>query len=167
VTADDPRYSEWSNRKPSKRKKLQEKILSAPGTYVRERAQHVAEGAAAAAVGRTGKALAPAALAGARALAPYALPLAAAAGTVAAAVVAWREIARQERILAGDRINQISRQFVATQQEVMRQYRVSSWAQVPSDVRNKLLNGYKAAIADVQVYHAGSLQPSKQIPYGR
>lgn len=174
VTADDPRYDAWSNRKPSKRKKLQEKILAAPGKYAAERAQHIAETAVAAGVAATGRAVVragglSAALAGARALAPFALPAAAAAGTVAAAVVAWREIARHERIAAGERINQISQQFVRTQGELMKQFGVSSWLQVPAEPRTKLLNGYKAAIAEVNagIYHAGSLKPSQQIPYGR
>lgn len=76
-------------------------------------------------------------------------------------------MARQEKRLAGERITQISNEFVAAQRELMRQFGVAQFSQVPSEPRLKLLDAYKKAIADVQVYHAGSIRPSQQIPYGR
>lgn len=102
-------------------------------------------------------------------LAPLAIPAVVAAGTVAAGVAAYFALARNERIAAGERINQISREFVATQANVVKQLGVPNWQHVPAELRNKLLNGYKAAIAEVssRIYHAGSLRPSQSLPYGR
>ena len=79
----------------------------------------------------------------------------------------WVLVARAEKRLAGDRITQISNEFVAAQRELMQRFGVSQFSQVPAEPRLALLNAYKKAIAEVQVYHAGTIQPSKQIPYGR
>lgn len=81
--------------------------------------------------------------------------------------MAFYAVARAERRLAGDRINQLSRDFVAAQQRTIQELGVRSWQDVPLDLRNKLLNDYKKALSEVQVYHAGSIRPSQQIPYGR
>jgi hypothetical protein len=177
VYADSFEYASWPSRKPSKKKLAREAFKTDPfgttGTIAQTAAKRSIERLGehtATRVLRTARTGAvPAALAGARALAPLAIPLAVAAGTVAAGIAGFVAISRAERRLAADRINEISRAFVATQKQVEQQLGVSSWQQVPSDLRAKLVKGYTDAIHEVSagIYHAGSLQPSKQIPYGR
>jgi len=79
-------------------------------------------------------------------------------------------IGQLRNLAAGERANRISREFVATQQKVMQQFRVARWEDVPADVRTKLVSGYKKAIADVYstaVPLAGTIRPSQSLPYGR
>jgi hypothetical protein len=177
VTKDDPRYTEWRTTKGTVATRKKSLLKKDPLTYARtfgvKAVSQRAERAAGAAASRTARSVSRPILAAvapiAARLAPLAVPGIIAAGTVAAGVAAYMALARNERLAAGERINQISREFVQHQQDVIRQLRVASWAQVPAELRTKLLNGYKAAIDEVSkgVYHAGSLRPSQQIPYGR
>lgn len=177
VTKDDPRYEDWRRTRGTVASRKKALARSDPLEYARtfglKAVKQRAERAATTAVSRVGRRIAaPATAAVAPTLArfaPLALPAVVAAGTVAAGVAAYLALARNERIAAGERINQISREFVAHQRELVRQLGVTGWLQVPSDLRNKLVNGYKAAIAEVSkgIYHAGSLRPSQQLPYGR
>lgn len=150
VTADDPRYMEWSNRKPSKRSKLQEKIISAPGEYIKERATKAAESTArnvATSVAR--KAVPVIAAAAAESRLVGALPLLGVAGALAAAGILGGWLMDKATDSTGDKINRISLAFVAAQRELMRRTGVSTWQQVPEQPRNKLLAEYKAALAHV------------------
>jgi hypothetical protein len=172
VTATDPRYTEWTNHKPSKRAKLQEKILSAPGEYVKGRAAKIAEDSAKHVAVSVLRAAAPVAIAGSRTVAGAILGSAVATGVAATALIggaiyAMQKIGEHLDVSDGEKINSISRTFVDTQQKVMAQYRVRSWDAVPADVRNKLVSGYKSAISGVTAYRRGYLKPSAMIPYGR
>lgn len=158
VTADDPRYTDWSNRKPSKRKKLQNKILSAPGEYVKERATKVAEDTAKRAI--TGALRGGVAVAIARGGAAAALPAAAAAGGVAsilaAAFLVGDTIARNQRVKLGDRLAAISNRFAQTQHQLEQAFGTDKWDGVPADVRSKAVRDYKAAIATATSQAQGS-----------
>jgi hypothetical protein len=177
VTKDSFEYAEWPSRKPSKKKLAREAFKTDPfgttGTIAQTAAKRSIERLGehtATRVLRTARTGAlPAALAGARTLAPFAAPLAVAAATIGAAIALWKHQQTYEYRTAGEAINQVSREFAATQKQVMEQLRVRSWDQVPAEQRNKLVNGYKAKIAEISssIYHAGSLRPSQQIPYGR
>lgn len=177
VTKDDPRYDEWRKTRGTVASRKKALAKSDPLEYARtfgvKAVQQRASRAAEAAVVRSARKVAApvsAALAPSVArFAPLALPAVVAAGTVAAGVAAYMALARNERIAAGNRINQISLAFVKSQQDVVKQLGVRSWQDVPLELRNKLLDGYKRAIADVSagIYHAGSLRPSQEIPYGR
>lgn len=166
VPDSDPRYLEWSNRKPSRRKKLQNKILSDPLGYASERAQHVAEEAAKHAavetIRHTGKAVASGALEGGALAATLATgaSVAAAAGSaaaiLAAAYVVGDKIARNQQVKLGDRLNAISLRFTQTQAQLEKLYGVRSWAGVPAAQRNKALSDYKAAIATATSQAQGS-----------
>lgn len=91
----------------------------------------------------------------------------AAAGAVGAAIFAMGELAKRRDVQLGERANAISRQFAATQKQVSGQYG-GRWEAVPLELRNKLVAGYKAAIAKVYSgVHTGVFAPSQQIPYGR
>lgn len=175
VYSDSFEYREWPSRKPSKKKIAREAFKTDPlgttgsitQTAAKKSIEKLGERTATklARTVRTGAV--PAVLGGARALAPYAIPAAAAAGTVAAAVVGFVALARAENRLARERITQLSHDFVAAQQQVMQQFNTRNWNDVPIELRNKLLNGYKKALSEVQVYAPGVLRPSQQIPYGR
>ena len=157
VPESDPRYLSWSNRKPSRKKKLQNKILSDPVGYAGERARHIAEEAgkhaAVETIRHTGRAIAEGAaegggvaayLAGGAAVAAAAT---AAASILAAGYLVGDKIARDQRIKLGDRLNAISLRFSQTQAQLEQAYGVKSWAGVPAAQRNKAVSDYKAAIA--------------------
>lgn len=177
VTKDDPRYDEWRTTKGTvasrKKKLLKEDPLEYAQTFgvsaVKKRAERAVSTTVSKAARKVsapvGAALAPTL---AR-LAPFAIPAVITAGTVAAGVAAYMALARNERKSAGERINEISREFAEHQAEVVKQLRVANWQAVPAELRTKLVNGYKAAITEVAsgIYQQGSLRPSQQIPYGR
>lgn len=179
VTKDTFEYEEWPSRKPSK-KKIQRAALkadpigvgsqvvteaikkSAARTVERETGKLTRKAAGSVAVGS--------AAATARATVAAVAPAIAAASIVGGALYAMGRIAQLRNVAAGERANRVSREFVATQQAVMKQLRVSKWEDVPSDVRTKLVNGYKKAITEVYstaVPLAGTIRPSQAIPYGR
>jgi hypothetical protein len=174
VTADSYEYTAWLSRKPSKKKQTRAALKSDPvgtlgilgataGKKAVERAgERAASGALRAGRGRL--------VAAATALATSSTVGAlAAAGAVGAAIYAMGKLAEAYTVSLGERANQISRQFVATQQQVIKQYGGSRWEDVPADLRNKLVNGYKAAIQKVYAFQPiqGTVRPSQQIPYGR
>lgn len=177
VYADSFEYRDWPSRKPSKKKLAREAFKSDPfgttGTIAQAAAKRSVERLgehAATRVLRTARGGAvTAALASARSLAPFAGPLAIAAATIGAAIALWKHQRTYEYRTAGEAINQVSREFAQTQQQVISQLRVRTWQEVPLEQRTQLVNAYKAKIAEISqsIYHAGSLQPSKQIPYGR
>ena len=151
VTADDPRFDEWSNRKPSKRSKLAKKIRERPGEYIAERATKVLEArtrVAATSLGRVVARSAPAALALGAA--------AASAAILAAGYVVMDKVARSRGIALGERANDISRKFTATQAAIMRAFNAGSWSQVPQDVRDKATNDYKRALGTLYAQAQGS-----------
>lgn len=154
MTADDPRYFEWSNRKPSKRTKLQEKILNAPGEYVAERSRKVATTAATRAATTVARRVLPT-LATGGAVAAGAATVASLA-ILAAGYVVSDAIARNQRVKLGDRLNAISNQFLNLQHQVMAKYGVRSWDQVPPEVRNRAVADYKRALGTATAQAQGS-----------
>lgn len=173
VTADTFEYQQWPSRKPTKKKLQREALKTDPvgtlgilGATAGKKGLERAGERAASSVLRTGRgAIATALTAAATSSATVAL---AAAGAVGAAIFAMGELAKRHDVQLGDRANAISRQFVATQQQVIKQYGGSRWEDVPLDIRTKLVNGYKAAIQTVYSgVHTGVFAPSQQIPYGR
>lgn len=179
VTKDTFEYEEWPSRKPSK-KKIQRAALKADPVGVG--AQVVTEAikkSAARTVEResgkitrkvAGSVVVGSAAATTRATVAAVAPAIAAASLIGGALYAMGRIAQLRNVAAGERANRVSREFVATQQAVMKQLRVSKWEDVPSDVRNKLVAGYKKAITDVYstaVPLAGTIRPSQSMPYGR
>lgn len=163
VTADDPRFTDWPERKPSKYAREGYKLADKPVEYVATEAVKTAR--------RKGTTVAKAVLApiaaGARAaLAIPAVQAATAVGLVGAAIYAMQKIGERMDLSDGAKINAISNQFVHTQQETAKHYG-GRWEKVPEDVRNKLVAGYKKAISDVTAYRRGTLRPSEAIPYGR
>lgn len=173
VTADTFEYQQWPSRKPSKKKIAREALKSDPvgtigmlGATAGKRAAERAGERTVSTVLRSGRgAIATGLTAAASSSAAVAL---AAAGAVGAAIFAMGEVAKRLDVALGERANAISRQFVATQQQVIKQYGGSRWEDVPVDLRTKLVNGYKAAIAKVYSgVHTGVFAPSQQIPYGR
>lgn len=149
VTADDWRYAEWSNRKPSKRAKLQEKILSQPGEYISERASRVGTEIARKSAGTIARKALPASAAVAgRILASAAFaPLASLTALAIGAALLERRSVGNARLALGERINNLSREFVAAQQQMAAEYRVAHFGDVPAEARNRLLAGYKTALA--------------------
>lgn len=175
VTADTFEYQSWPSRKPSKKAIGRAALVANPvgtlgilgaaaGTKAAEKAGErlardvLTKGRTAAA--QTVLRIAPAAAG---------LGVAAAAiGAVGAAIYAMGKIAERHDVALGERANAISRAFVTTQQSVIKQLNVASWAEVPADVQKKLVDGYKASIAKVYSgVHTGVFAPSQQIPYGR
>lgn len=177
VTADTFEYQQWPSRKPSKKKIARESLKTDPvgtlgmlGATAGKKAVERAGERAASSVLRAGRGrIATTVLGTAGSLAASSAAVAlAAAGAVGAAIFAMGEVAKRVDVALGDRANAISRQFVATQQQVIKQYGGSRWEDVPLDIRTKLVNGYKAAIAKVYSgVHTGVFAPSQQIPYGR
>lgn len=163
VTADDPRYSEWPSRKPTKYEKQANKFLDKPVEYATTEAIKKLHRRGSTAV-RT--ALAPLAAGARAALALPAVQAAAAIGIAGAAIYAMQKIGERMDLNDGAKINAISQQFAHTQAEIAKKYG-GSWQRVPEDVRTKLVNGYKKAISDVTAYRRGTLRPSQAIPYGR
>jgi hypothetical protein len=179
VTKDTFEYEEWPSRKPSK-KKIQRAALKADpiGTGAQVVTEAVKKSAARTVERETGRltrsvagsALATGAIASGRAAAAAAAPAIAAAALVGGALYAMGRIQQLRNVAAGERANRVSREFVAAQQAVMKQLRVARWEDVPSDIRTKLVNGYKKAITEVYssaVPLAGTIRPSQSIPYGR
>jgi len=177
VTSDTFEYQQWPSRKPSKKKIAREALKTDPvgtlgmlgATAGKRAAERAGERAVSTAL-RSGRgAIATTVLGTASSLAASSTAVAlAAAGAVGAAIFAMGEIAKRYDVALGERANQISRQFVVTQQQVIKQYGGSRWEDVPLDIRTKLVNGYKAAIAKVYSgVHTGVFAPSQQIPYGR
>lgn len=171
VTRDDPRFDEWSSRKASKKTRAARLKREDPLAYARtfglEAVKKRAERQATVTGGRIAKTVAPALVAGARAaLASPIVQAAGAVGLIGAAIYAMQKIGERMDRSDGEKINAISLQFAHTQSEVAKQYG-GKWANVPEDVRTKLVNGYKKAISDVTAYRRGTLRPSLAIPYGR
>ncbi len=161
VPESDPRYTEWSNRKPSKRKKLQAKILSAPGDYVRERAGKVAEESLKRVATTTLRRAVR--LGGAAAVGELAVSGVAVAATttgalaiLAAGYVVSNAIAKNQQLKLGERINLLSAEFVNVQKQVMAKFGVREWASVPAEVRNKAVADYKRALATATAQAQGS-----------
>lgn len=179
MTKDTFEYEEWPSRKPSK-KKIQRAALKADpiGTGAQVVTEAVKKSAARTVERETGRVtrqiagsgVVAAGAATARTAAAAVAPAIAAAAIVGGALYAMGRIGELRTIAAGERANRISREFVAAQQATMKQLRVSRWDDVPADIRNRLVNGYKKAITDVYstaVPLPGTFRPSQQIPYGR
>lgn len=173
VTADSYEYSAWLSRKPSKKRIQRAALVASPvatlgtiGAAAGKKAiERAGERAASSALrsGRSSLATAATAAAGSATAAGLA-----AAAVIGAAIYGMGRIAEAHDVALGERANGISRQFVQTQAAVMKNYRAGRWEDVPLDVRTKLVNGYKAAIAKVYSgIHTGVIAPSRQIPYGR
>lgn len=156
VTADTFEYRDWPSRKPSKKKLAREAFKTDPigttGTMlqlagkrsVEKIGEHVAVG-----VLRKGRGLLPVAAAGAlEALGSTAL-VGTAALTAAALTAVFLQNAsvKNSRLALGDRINALSREFVKQQADMARAYGVAHFADVPAEARNRLLTGYKDALA--------------------
>lgn len=179
VTKDTFEYAEWPSRKPTKKKLQRESLKRDPiGTSSQMVAEAVKKSAARTVERETGKVtrriagsgVAAAAASTARATVAAVAPAIAAASVIGGALYAMGKIGQLRNVAAGERANRISREFVSAQQTVMKQLRVSSWDQVPADIRNKLVAGYKKAIADTYatvVPLAGTIRPSQTLPYGR
>lgn len=150
VTKADPRYAAWSNRKPSKRAKLQEQILNAPGEYVAKRAKSVATTAAGHAATGVARRVAPAALGlvGRVVSSAAFAPLAGLTGAAIAAVLLQNRSVARARLALGEKVNALSRAFVAAQLQMAGEYGVQHFGDVPAEARNRLLAGYKAALTD-------------------
>lgn len=179
VTKDTFEYAEWPSRKPTKKKLQREALKRDPlGVGTQLVAEAVKKSASRTVERETGRIARTVAQSGAvaatatalRTTAAAAAPLVGAVGLIGAALYAMGKIGQARNVAAGERANRISRQFVDTQRAVMKQLGVRSWEAVPSELRTKLLNGYKAEIARVYttaVPLAGSIRPSQALPYGR
>ncbi len=179
MTKDTFEYEEWPSRKPSKKKIQREALKRDPlGVSAQVVTEAVKKSAARTVERESGKvtrriaqsgAVGAAATAGRSAVAAVA-PAIAAASLVGGALYAMGRIGQLRNVAAGERANRISREFVAAQQAVMKQLRVARWADVPTDIATKLVNGYKRAITETYstvVPLAGSIRPSQTLPYGR
>jgi hypothetical protein len=153
VTADDPRYDDWPSRKPSKNSKLAAKLRDRPLELAAEEgSKHVARQLRSKARSSLGTA-AKTAIASSAGLITAA---AASAAILATAYVVADQIAKNQRVKLGDRINAISQRFVAAQQDIERKYGTTRWADVPADVRAKWLSDYKRALGTANSQAQGS-----------
>jgi hypothetical protein len=154
VTNDTFEYRDWPSRKPSKKKLAREAFKTDPfgttGSIAQQAAkrsiERVGEHAATRILRGARTAAIPGLVAGARALAP----LAGVAGLTAAALgllLLEQRSVRNARLTLGERVNALSREFVALQQQLAKEYGVDSFSQVPAEARNRALEGYKQAIA--------------------
>lgn len=177
VTGDSFEFAEWPSRKPTKKKLQRESLKRDPlGTGAQLVAEAVKKSAGRAVERETGKvarriggsAALAAGASSARAVAAAVAPAVAAAAVIGGALYAMGRIAQAHNVALGEKANRISREFVSAQQSVQKQLRVARWEDVPSDIRTKLVNGYKKQIADLYAsYRPGSIAPSQQLPYGR
>lgn len=179
VTNDTFEYAEWPSRKPTKKKLQRESLKRDPiGTSAQVITEAVKKSAARTVERETGKvarrvggsAAVGAGATAARASAAAIAPAVGAAAVIGAALYAMGRIGELRNVAAGERANKISREFVAAQQNVMKQFGVSRWDDVPADLRTKLVNGYKKKISEVYsttVPLAGTIRPSQSLPYGR
>lgn len=179
VTSDTFEYAEWPSRKPTKKKLQRESLKRDPiGTSAQVITEAVKKSAARTVERETGKvarrvggsAAVGAAATGARASAAAIAPAVGAAAVIGAALYAMGRIGELRNVAAGERANRISREFVAAQQNIMKQLGVGRWDDVPADLRTKLVNGYKKKITEVYsttVPLAGTIRPSQSLPYGR
>lgn len=148
VTADDPRFDEWPNRKPSKRAKTQAKIKADPVGYVGKKVHQRIERQAEAAAARVARSVAPGATAAVGTFVrSVAAPATALGAGLALAIVLGQHLRDLARTATGDRINKISLQFVASQKQLMQRVGARSWQEVPADARNQLLRDYKQAVS--------------------
>lgn len=148
VTKDDPRYLSLTNRKPSKRAKLQAQIISDPGSYVAKRAKAAGTRAAEHAVANVVRKYGPGAV-------ETALGTAAAIGTaglVAIAGAAAAALGAQLLVSAareGAQEHALSLQFVNAQKELIARSGVRTWQQVPEAARTRLLGDFKRGLARI------------------
>lgn len=157
VTKDDPRYDDWRTTRGTvasrKKKLLKEDPLEYARTFGVKAVSTRAERAGAAVVGRTLRKVAPLAVGGVARVAPALAaiaPLAALTAAGIAAVLLQNRSVANARLALGEKINALSRAFVAAQVQLAKEYRVPSFGQVPSEARNRLLDGYKQALAAAQ-----------------
>jgi hypothetical protein len=147
VTEADPRYEEFLERKPSAAKRKVNKLLAAPVAFVgaeigKHAASRVSRNLPRAIRGgltRAGELYSAAAAAG------FA-PLAGLTGAAIAAVLLQNKSVSDARLALGERVNALSRAFVAAQNQMAAEYRVAHFADVPAEARGRLLAGYKAAL---------------------
>lgn len=159
VTADDPRYTEYLERKPSAQARKANKLLDKPLETIREEVtKDVSRKVATrvqAQVRRTSSGIAKG-IGAAVTASPISrvLPALGAVGALAAAGIlgGWlmdRAGAAGRLPTMGDRVNELSRNFVEAQRALMHKTGASSWGQVPQGPREKLLAEYKAAIVEL------------------
>lgn len=153
VTNDTFEYRDWPSRKPSKKKIAREAFKSDPlgttGSITQQAAKRsieklgehtatkLARGARTTAV--------PAIVAAGRALAPFA-GIAGLTGAAIALVLLQNRSVADARLALGERINKLSLAFAAAQKTMAAEYRVAHFGDVPSEARNRLLQGYKDAL---------------------
>jgi hypothetical protein len=157
VTADDPRYDDWRKTRGTvaSRKKalLKADPLEYAKTFGLKAASTRAERAAASVASRAARKVAPIAGGGLASVGSTLLKFAPLAGLTAAAIGAvllQNKSVSDARLALGEKINALSRAFVAAQAQLAKEYRVPSFGHVPEEARTRLLNGYKAALAAAQ-----------------
>jgi hypothetical protein len=157
VTSDTFEYRDWPSRKPSKKKIAREAFKSDPlgttGSITQQAAKRSIEKLGEHTATRLARGVrttaVPAALAGARALAPFA----GIAGLTAAAiglVLLQNKSVSDARLALGEKVNKLSLAFVAAQKQMAAEYRVEHFGDVPAEARTRLLNGYKDALTRLQ-----------------
>jgi hypothetical protein len=187
VPVDSYEYANWVSRKPSKKKQQRAALVSNPvgtvGTIAllagRKAIERAGERAGRQALQRAAK-WAPEAYAAAQAAGGATVVAAvSAAALVGGAIYAMGKLAEMHNVALGERANRITAAFAKTQDDVIAQAtgrrprsdaeRAHLWQSVPSDLRTKLVKGYKDAIAKVYAFQPiqGTIRPSQQIPYGR
>lgn len=161
VTKDAFEYSEWPSRKPSK-KKIQRAALKAdPLGTSSQVLSDAAKRATERTIDRTGvrvaRNISTAALgAGTTTALRAAAGVAGAVGAIlAAGYYVSDQIAKNQRMKLGDRLNAISARFVQTQAELVKVFG-RTWDDVPPDVRTRAVNEYKRAIATASSQAQGS-----------
>jgi hypothetical protein len=178
VTRDDPRFEEWSSRKSSKKTretklKREDPLAYAQTVGIRKAKQHFERAAEHAVIGvvqKGARVAASAARSGALSegvtAAGAALPALGVVGALAAAGILGGWLMDKATDTTGDKINRISRAFVAAQGELIRRTGVKSWQQVPEGPRTKLLAEYKAALTHV-AQNPGLARFEKTPTFGR
>lgn len=157
VTSDTFEYRDWPSRKPSKKKIAREAFKSDPlgtsGSVAQQAGKRAIEKLGeqtATRIARTARTTAiPAAVAGARALAPFA-GIAGLTALAIGAVLLQNKSVSDARLALGEKVNKLSLAFVAAQKQMAAEYRVAHFADVPTEARNRLLNGYKDALTKLQ-----------------
>lgn len=159
VTEDDPRFTDWPERKPSAQQRKANKLLDRPlETISEEVTKDVSRKVASRVQAGVRRGTSTVAARGAAALAasPLArvLPAVGAVGALAAAGIlgGWLmdRVGPAARLpTVGERINELSRNFVEAQGALMRKTGARSWHEVPQGPRDKLLADYKAALQEL------------------
>lgn len=160
VTRDDPRYDEWRHTRGTVASRKKQMLRDDPVEYAQTFGKQTVERQVGRTVRRAGGRIARKAL-------PYIAAGGATAGLYAAAItgglaiaaggyVVMDRVARNQRLKLGERLNEISREFVRLQAAIKQRVGAREWMDVPAEVRKKALADYQRALGTATAQAQGS-----------